>query len=79
MYRRFTKMFNGLAFVPYDERLFLVNTLRLEIRRLRFDLTTCYKIMKGSIDMVSNEFFLHLIVIIILAVVSLNYLFLTLE
>jgi nucleotide-binding universal stress UspA family protein len=23
--RRFTKMLNGLAFVPYDERLFLLN------------------------------------------------------
>jgi hypothetical protein len=55
--RRFTKRLNGLKFVPYDERLLLLNIERLETRRLRFDLITCYKIIKGSIDMVANEFF----------------------
>ena len=55
--KRFTKRLNGPAFVPYDERIFLLNSERLEIRRLRSDLTTCYKILNGSIDMVVNEFF----------------------
>ena len=55
--RRFTKRLNGLGFAPYDERLFLLNTERLEIRRLRSDLITCYKLIKGSIDMVTNDFF----------------------
>jgi ribonucleases P/MRP protein subunit RPP40 len=55
--RRFTKRLNGLAFVPYDERLLLLNTERLETRRLRTDLTTCYKIITGAVDMTANEFF----------------------
>lgn len=55
--RRFTKRLNGLAFVPYDERLLLLNAERLEIRRLRTDLITCYKIMHGYVDMTVNDFF----------------------
>ena len=46
-----------LVLYHYDERLFLLNTERLEIRRLRSDLITCYKLIKGSIDMVTNDFF----------------------
>ena len=67
--RRFTKRLNGLGFVPYDERLFLLNTDRLEIRRLRSDLITCYKIIKGSIDMVTNDF-LHLIITVLLVAIN---------
>ena len=55
--RRFTKRLNGLAFVSYEDRLQLLNSERLEIRRLRTDLTTCYKIINGLVDMVPNDFF----------------------
>lgn len=55
---QFTKRLNGLTFVPYDERLILLNAERLEVRRLRTDLITCYKIINGIVDMLPNEFFI---------------------
>jgi len=44
--RRFTKRLKGLSELSYDDRLKLLNLERLEIRRLRFDLLCCYKIIK---------------------------------
>ena len=45
--RRFTKRLKGLSALSYDDRLKLLNLERLEIRRLRFDLLCCYKIIFG--------------------------------
>ena len=42
---------------PYVERLRFLNLEPLELRRLRFDLTLCYKIVHREINLDFNEFF----------------------
>jgi len=55
--RRFTKRLKGLSELSYDDRLKLLNLERLEIRRLRFDLLCCYKIIFGLMRIYREAFF----------------------
>jgi len=55
--RRFTKRLKGLSALSYDDRLKLLNLERLEIRRLRFDLSCCYKIIFGLVRIDREAFF----------------------
>ena len=55
--RRFTKRLKGLSALSYDDRLKLLNLERLEIRRLRFDLLCCYKVIFGLIGIDREAFF----------------------
>ena len=57
--RRFTKRLMdriGLS-LSYAERLNFLNTETLEVRRLKQDLSTMFKIFHGIIDVTVNEFF----------------------
>ena len=45
----FTKRLVGFRHMTYDNRLKLLGLDRLELRRLRADLVTCYKIFNGLI------------------------------
>ena len=53
--RRYTKRIDGLHSMSYSERLVTLNLESLEMRRLRADLITVYKLMFGLLD--SNETF----------------------
>ena len=44
--RNFTKRIPGLQTMPYNDRLNALNLISLELRRLHFDLTFCYKLLK---------------------------------
>jgi len=55
--RYFTKRLKGLSELSYDDRLKLLNLERLEIRRLRFDLLCCYKIIFGLVGIDREAFF----------------------
>ena len=55
--RRFTKRLSGLSAMCYEERLKLLNADKLELRRLKQDLSTMYKIIYGFIDVESTDFF----------------------
>ena len=55
--RHFTKRLKGLSELSYDDRLKLLNLERLEIRRLRFDLLCCYKIIFGLMRIDREAFF----------------------
>ena len=55
--RRFTKRLDGLNNLSYDERCFRLKIDRLELRRLRIDLITCFKILHGLISLSSGDFF----------------------
>jgi len=48
--KRFTKKLSGLKHMPYKDRLLFLNTDSLELRRLRSDLATMYKIVHGFDD-----------------------------
>jgi len=53
--RRFTNaIFPNL---PYTDRLSQLGLLSLETRRVMADLTTCYKVLNGQIDVNCFEFF----------------------
>lgn len=54
--RRFTKRLPGLKQYSYTERLFILNLITLELRRLHIDLIWCYKIVFG-ICTDFNDFF----------------------
>ena len=43
--RRFTKRLRGFRNISYAERLKLLDVDTLEVRRLKFDLVYCYKII----------------------------------
>ena len=58
--RRFTKRLKGFSELSYDDRLKLLNLERLEIRRLRFDLLCCYKIIFGHRARIDREAFFEL-------------------
>ena len=55
--RRFTKRLPGFNNSTYAERLSCLNLPTLELRRLHSDLTWCYKVLFGCVDMHSDEFF----------------------
>jgi len=55
--RRFTKRLKGLSALSYDDRLKLLNLEWLEIRRLRFDLLCCCKIIFGLMRIDREAFF----------------------
>ena len=48
--RNFTKRIPGLQSMPYSARLNALNITSLELRRLHFDLTFCYKLLTGKIE-----------------------------
>jgi hypothetical protein len=48
--RRFTKRFEGLSNLSYHERLKILSLDSLELRRLKYDLPSCYRIIRGDID-----------------------------
>ena len=51
------KRLDGLNNLSYDERCFRLKIDRLELRRLRIDLITCFKILHGFISLSSGDFF----------------------
>jgi hypothetical protein len=54
--RRFTKRLRGLADITYADRLAALDLDRLDLRRLRLDLTFTYKIFFGHVDLISDRF-----------------------
>ena len=48
-----------MSLLSYDERLSVLGLERLEIRRLRFDLTMCFTILHGLVDLHSDDFFTY--------------------
>jgi len=55
--RKFTKRLPGLSNYSYAERLKLLGLHSLKRRRVYIDLTWCYKIVFGLVDLDCNEFF----------------------
>lgn len=55
--RRFTKFLPGLNGMDYPTRLTALNLHSLESRRLKLDLTLCYKIIFGLVDVDSSKYF----------------------
>jgi len=55
--RKFTKRLRGLSKLSYSDRLEALNLPSLELRRLRIDLTWCYKILFGVVDVPVDDFF----------------------
>jgi hypothetical protein len=55
--RRFTKRLRGLACLPYKDRLQFLSAETLELRRLKQDLLTMFKIINGIIDIDVSQFF----------------------
>ncbi len=54
-----TRLVRGLRYVPYEERLRLLNLFSLECRRLRDDIILAFKKFKSEIDLNPVDFFLH--------------------
>jgi hypothetical protein len=55
--RYFTKRLKGLGAMTYDQRLANLGLERLELRRLRFDLVTCYNILHNHLSVPPDIFF----------------------
>ena len=55
--RRFTKRIPGFSECSYRERLSLLKLPSLELRRLRFDLIFCYRVIFGFVDINCDNFF----------------------
>jgi hypothetical protein len=55
--RRFTKRLPGFRRLTYFERLANLNITTIETRRLHHDLSFCYKIIKGLVDVNTDEIF----------------------
>ena len=55
--RRFTKRIPGFSECSYSERLSLLKLPSLELRRLRFDLIYCYRIIFGLVNINRDNFF----------------------
>jgi len=55
--RRFTKRLRGLACLSYKDRLQFLSAETLELRRLKQDLLTLFKIINGFIDVDVSQFF----------------------
>ena len=54
---KFTKRLRGMSNLDYKERLALLDAGTLELRRLKIDLVTVYKILFGLIDIDFNYYF----------------------
>ena len=54
---KFTKMLRGMSNLDYKERLALLDAETLELRRLKIDFVTVYKILFGLIDIDFNDYF----------------------
>jgi len=55
--RIFTKRLNGLSSLAYNNRLTVLGLERLEMRRLKADLLTCFKIVHNYVDVDRKLFF----------------------
>jgi len=55
--RRYMKRLRGLEGLPYGERLRRLQLCTLELRRLHFDLYTCYRIIFECVSVRVPEFF----------------------
>ena len=55
--RRFTKKLKGFSTLTYAERLVKLNSDSLELRRLKQDLVTMYKVFNGLMVLNISEFF----------------------
>jgi len=55
--RQFTKRLHGYRDFSYDGRRKLLELDTLELRRLKFDLVMCYKIVFGLVKLNFSEFF----------------------
>ena len=55
--RAFTKRYPKLWSLSYTERLSLLDLDSLELRRLRFDIMTCFKILNNMLPLEINDFF----------------------
>ena len=55
--KRFTKRLKGLEDKSYKDRLNFLKAESLELRRIKADLTMCYKILHNAVKMPSSEFF----------------------
>ena len=55
--RRFTKKLQGLSKLQYSERLIKLNTDTLELRRLKQDLLTMFKVFNGLLVLNIPDFF----------------------
>jgi hypothetical protein len=55
--RRFTARIRGLRSISYPDRLKSLGLDSLLVRRLKYDLTTCHKIIRGEIDVSPDDFF----------------------
>lgn len=55
--RWFTKRIKGLSHLSYDNRLSVLNSERLELRRIRADLLMCFKIVYNIVDLPFKDFF----------------------
>ena len=53
----FTKKLPGMRYLSYKERLSVLNLQSLEVRRLKIDLVTCFKILKGLTSITPTELF----------------------
>jgi len=56
--RKFTKKMHGMSHLSYKERLSALGVEPLELRRLRFDLCTTYKIYHNLANINFNDFFI---------------------
>jgi len=56
--RRFTKRITGLSCINYFDRLHCLGLESLELRRLKYDLITCFTICHGDIDIEANSLFM---------------------
>ena len=55
--KRYTKRIPGLSKFSYPERLNLLGLESLELRRLHSDISMCYKILNGLVNIPFEEFF----------------------
>jgi len=53
----FHKKLPGMRYLSYVERLSVLYLESLEVRRVKIDLVTCFKILKGLTRITPSEFF----------------------
>ena len=54
--RWFTKRIKGMSRIQYSQRFAYLNLESLQIRRLKYDLSVCYKIIHNEIAILSDAF-----------------------
>ena len=54
--RNFTKKIEGMSHTSYNDRLNVLGLDSLQVRRIKFDLIFCYKIIHSLIDLNCSEF-----------------------